>query len=215
MKWILLLLPLWLTAQSRVPVNENFRFTDGVYLSHAALLSNRPDVDWSGIDGEMVQLAEDFRVQVQGFTFKNGSLSEPYAISLDGLPYVFVRKASDRDFYEFAGLRILGTFSTMQYDTVIQTRHLMRAYNPVNGQPFREGYVERDRQNQLRRIVDMRTGRRFPLDQATIMRLVAEEGDLVSALERTPSQEEKKVLRALSVYNERHPLLIPPPQANR
>ncbi len=215
MKWILLLLPLSLTAQHRVPVDENFRFTDGVYLSHAALLNNRPDVSWSDIDGEMVQLAEDFRVQVQAFAYKSGAQEEPYAISLDGLPYFFVRKASDRDFYEFAGLRILGTYSTMQYDTVVQTRHLMRAYNPVNGQPFREGYVERDRQNELRRIVDMRTGRRYPLDQGTIMRLVAEEEDLLSALERTPPREETKILRALSVYNERHPLLIPPAQANR
>ena len=61
MKWIFLLLPFWLSAQQRAPLDGNFRFNDGVYLTHAALLKNQPDIDWSEIDGEMVQLAEDFR----------------------------------------------------------------------------------------------------------------------------------------------------------
>ncbi len=215
MKWIFLLLPLWLNAQQRAPLDGNFRFNDGVYLTHAALLNNRPDVDWSDIDGEMVQLTEDHRVQVEGFGYKSGAYDQPYAISLDGLPYLFVREEPSRGFHEFAGLRIRGTYSTMQYDTVVRTRHLMKAYNPVNGIAFREGYVERDRQNALRRIVDMRSGRRLPLDQATVMRLVDGEDDLLSALERTAHNEENKVLRALVIFNERHPLLLPLPQANR
>ena len=154
-------------------------------------------------------------MQVEGFGYKSGSFGEPYAITLDGLPYLFVREESRRGFYEFSGLRILGAYSTMEYDTIVHTRQLMKAYNPVNGKPFREGYVERDRENGVSRIIEMGTGRRLPLERTTVMRLVTGELDLVSALERSTPEETNKILRALVIYNERHPLLLPLPQANR
>ncbi len=213
MRWIIILLPFWLSAQRQAPLDADFRFRDGVYLSNESLLANDPDVEWSEISGEMVQLPEDFRVQIDSFGYKSGGYTDPYAISLDGLPYLFVRKDEQRIFHEFAGLRPAGRYATIRYDTVRRTRQLMRAYNPANGRPFREGWVERDRRELVRRIVDMSSGRRLPLTPANVQQVVAREEDLLRAAGKLTMDDEPKMVRALVLFNERHPLLIPLHQA--
>lgn len=207
--WLLLLLPLALCGQTQRPFDAAYRFADGVYLSNDALLANRPDATWEGIQGEMVQLTDDYRVQIDAFGYANADYVEPYAIALDGLPYYFVRHDAKRGYHEFAGLRSSGQFSTLQYDTLIHSRQLMKAYNPVNGQAFREAYVERDRQRRLYRILEVSSGRRLPLDRPTVLRLVASESDLVEALSRSDEADRDRLLRALEIYNRRYPLLLP------
>lgn len=215
MRYLLLLFPLWIGAQTSRTLDANFRFRDGVYLSHQALLNNTPDAPWSEITGEMVQLSEDFRLQIDGYGYKTSDYRPPYAVALDGLPYLFVRHNTKRDYHEFSGLRTLGTFATVQYDTIVHAELLMRAYNPANGLAFREGYVKRDQQRTLDRIIDMQSGRRLPLDQPTVMRLVGEETDLLAALERSERATTERLLRAIRIYNDRHPLLLPASQPNR
>jgi hypothetical protein len=197
---------------AQAPFNAEYRFPEGVYLSHASLLANEPDLEWEAIDGEMVQLPEDFRVQIADYGYKdvriNGNII-PYAISLDGVPYVFVKKNGKRGYHEFAGLRIQGTLSTIRYDTTFTTRRLMKAYNPANGQPFRQAYVEREKTVPINRILDLRSGALHPLDHATLLLLCAEDEELVSALKETDPTNEKMLLRALKLYDDRHPLSLP------
>ncbi|MGB3798218.1 MAG: hypothetical protein WA952_00305 [Lewinella sp.] len=212
MRWILFLLPFWLTAQRSAPLNADFRFQDGVYFTAEALLANEPDVQWGEIAGEMVQLPEDFRVQIDSFGYKTGRYVEPYAISLDGLPYVFVRQDGPRAFHEFAGFRQTGRYSTVRYDTIVHTRQLMRAYNPATGTPFREGWVERDRRREVIRVVDMISGQRHPLEVRPVSTLVKEEREIHEAVLRLTDEDPQKLIRALVLYNERHPLLIPSQQ---
>lgn len=215
MRYLILLLPCWVFGQEATVVDDGFRFQDGVYLSHESLMANRPEVPWEEISGEMVQLAEDYRVQIDAFGYKGGNYRKPYAIALDGLPYLFVRAVAKRNYHEFAGLRNRGTLSTMRYDTIVRSKLLMKAYNPANGLAFREGYVERDQQRSLSRVIDLRDGRWYTLDRPTVMRLLAEEDDLVDALERTEAEDTEKIIRALKLYNGRHPTTLPPAQANR
>ena len=212
MRWILFLLPLWMAAQQRTPLDADFRFRDGVYFTAEALVANQPDAEWGDIAGEMVQLPEDYRVQIDSFGYKRGSYVPPYAISLDGLPYLFVRQSKERRFHEFAGLRTVGRYATVRFDTLEHTRRLMEAFNPATGRPFRRAWVERDRRREVHRIVDMTDGRRFPLEVAVVTQLVASEEDLSSAVRKLSADEEPKMIRALVLYNERYPLLIPAPQ---
>ena len=208
-KWLVaLLFPICLLSQEQT-FRAGTRFAEGVYFTNAALLANQPDVSWEGVAGEMVQLPDDYRVQVDNFGYRDRDYTPPFAISLDGLPYYFVREDSKRGYHEFAGLRTVGRLATMQYDTLEHSRQLMKAYNPVNGQPFREAFVERDRQRRLYRILVVETGQRLPLDRSTVLRLIAREEDLVDALTRTAPDDTAKLLRALQLYNDRHPLPLP------
>lgn len=189
-----------------------FRFPEGVYLSHAALLACEPDLQWEAIDGEMVQLPEDFRVQIAGYGYKDARINEeiiPYAISLEGEPYLFVRRDDKRNFHEFAGLRVKGMLSTVRYDTTVTTRQLMKAYNPANGQPFRQAYVERDKTVSLNKILHLRTGALILFSHQNLLRLCADDQEIARALLEVNPRETELLLRALKLYDDRHPLSLP------
>lgn len=194
--------------------NADFRFADGVYFSHAALVANQPDLGWEAIDGEMVQLPEDYRVQIADYGYKDVRINAdivPYAISLDGLAYLFVRRNERRNFHEFAGLRVRGTLSTLRYDTTIRVRQLMKAYNPANGRPFRQAYVDRDKTLTLNKILDLRSGALLPLTPGNLTRLCADDAKLAAAVRTTDEGEHELLLRALRLYDDRHPLYLPLP----
>lgn len=119
---LLLLLTGFLQAQSPAPFNAEYRLPEGVYFSHAAVLAAQPDLSWEAIGGEMVQLPEDFRVQIADYGYKDVRINEdiiPYAISLDGMPYLFIRYDEKRNFHEFAGFRVMGALSTIKYLSLI------------------------------------------------------------------------------------------------
>lgn len=197
---------------AQVPFNADYRFPEGVYLSHASLLANEPDLEWEAIDGEMVQLPEDFRVQIANYGYKDVRINAdiiPYAISLDGVPYLFVKQNGTRGYHEFAGLRIQGTLSTLRYDTTFTTRRLMKAYNPANGQAFRQAYVEREKTVSLNKILHLRSGALLPLDHPTLLRLCADDEELVTALKSIEPTDQKMLLRAIKLYDDRHPLSLP------
>lgn len=189
------------------PVGPDFRFPDGLYLSHAALLALRPDAPLGEIGGEMVRLDADRTLKIADYAGPENR--RPYAVVVAGLPYLNVAGPRDGDFLTFAGLQQLGALSHMSYDTTVQTRTLMRAYNPVNGRPFREGWVERDRTRRLERILDLRSGQRYPFDLATVRRLCADDRDLRAALDRAQPTETDKLRRALRIHSARYPLSLP------
>lgn len=192
--------------------DEDYRFTEGVYFSHAALLANQPDLDWESIDGEMVQLPEDYRVQIAGYSYKDDRMNSeiiPYAISLDGEPYLYIRKDEERNYHEFAGFRIKGLLSTLQYDTTIVTRQLMKAFNPVNGQPFRQAYVQREKTVSLNKILHLRSGALIPFTHQNLVRLCADDQEIARALLDVDPKEAAMLLRALKLYDDRHPLTLP------
>ncbi|MEM9259250.1 MAG: hypothetical protein AAGA62_06350 [Bacteroidota bacterium] len=208
----LLLLTGLLRAQSPAPFNADYRLPEGVYFSHAAVLAAQPDLGWEAIDGEMVQLPEDFRVQIANYGYKDVRINAdiiPYAISLDGMPYLFIRHDDKRDFHEFAGLRVMGALSTIKYDTTVQVRQLMKAYNPINGQPFREAWVERTETRPLTKILHLRSGALVPFTRNSLIRLCTEDKDLTEALGRIDPKEEKLLLRALKLFDDRHPVSLP------
>lgn len=208
----LLFLTLAAAPTDSIPFSADYRFAEGVYLSHTSLLANEPDLGWEAIDGEMVQLPEDFRVQIADYGYKDVRLDPailPYAISLDGEAYFFVRADAGRDFYEFTGLRSKGSLSTMSYDTTVTVRQLMKAYNPANGRPFREAYVERDRKLTLNRILHLRSGARFPLNRETVLRLCADDPEITRALDELREPDGEVLRRAVRLYAVRRPLLLP------
>jgi len=160
----------------------------------------------------MVQLPEDFKVQIAGYGYKDVRINQDilaYAISLDGKPYFFVRHDQQRDFHEFTGLRVHGLLSTLQYDTTIQTRQLMKAYNPANGKPFRQAWVEREKTLRLYRVLHLRTGARLPFTKENIMQLCADDEDLIEALGKQKEIKEELLLRAIRLYDDRHYLTLP------
>ncbi|NJC25334.1 hypothetical protein [Neolewinella antarctica] len=191
--------------------NAEYKLPDGIYFSHAAVLAAQPDLGWEAIDGEMVQMPEDFKVQIGSYGYRDGSLDPdliPYAIGLDGQPYFFLRKNIPRDFYEFSGLRVAGTLSVITYDTTVQVRTLMKAYNPANGQPFREAWVERTKKLPVTKIIDLPSGKRTSLTRPNLLALIGDDKELTKALTDLPDPTPDLLLRAVKLYDDRYPFLI-------
>ena len=194
--------------------DADYRLPEGVYLSHAALLAAQPDLGWEAIGGEMVQLPETFRVQISGYEYKDDKLDDeiiPYAISLDGEPYLFRRKNTARKYYDFVGLNVVGTLSLVSYDTTVQRRQLMKAYNPVNGQPFREAYVEREETVNVTKFWHLPTGRLLPLTRNNLLPFIADDPDLSKALGDLPDPTEDLLIRAVKLFDDRTPTTLPYP----
>lgn len=213
---LLLIVPTCLVAQQDSAVfNAEFKFADGVYFSHEALLANQPDLGWEDIDGEMVQLPEDYRVQIAEYGYKDVRINAdilPYAISLDGFAYLFTRENEKRNYHEFSGLRVRGNLSTIQYDTVIHVRQLMKAYNPANGKPFRQAYVDREKTLTINKILHLRSGALVPFTRDNLAQLCEDDAKLAKAIAETEVDNYEMLLRALRLYDDRHPVKLPLPE---
>lgn len=210
---LLLLLPLSLSAQYEGRIfNADYVFEEGIYLSHASWVANTPDLRWEDIKGEMVQLPEDYRIQVADLRLKNGGLPEAiFAVSLDGFPYLFTRHSTKDNFHEFAGLRFRGRYAYYRYNDTEKESKMMYAYNPLNGQPFRRGKVTTERKVTRDVLLNVQSGEKQPLSQETVYALLDDHPDLQRAVEQlNPEDRElrQKLIQAVKLYNEREPLLL-------
>lgn len=194
-----------------LPLDRDFRFADGIYFSHAALQQNRPDLAWEAVDGRLIQLPDDYRLQIEHFRQEDEPLHERvYAVSLQGFPYLTVRYEAGRDFTELAGLRVRGRLCYLEYDTIRQRPVVIRAYNPVTGRPFRQSTVTRSERERVRRILDFATGRIYPYNRNSLEQLLAGDAILLRAVQTVDeAEEEEKLYRSLLIYDDRHPLYLP------
>lgn len=201
-------------AQVRAVVfNADYIFQEGVYLTHESWLANRPDFRWEDIEGEMVQLPEDYRVQVGGMRLSAApdQILTPYAISLDGFPYLYVRRDSTLDFHEFAGLRFRGPYAYYRYSEKREVTNVMYAYNPLNGRPFRAAPVTRLKLIDNHLLLHVKSGENYPLNQDVVYDLLEDHSDLrraVAILAPDDKELRQKLLRAIKLFNEREPLLL-------
>lgn len=213
-----LLLSLCWSAAIGAQSEEDARFPEGIYFSHSSLLAGTPELRWSDIEGEMIQLPEDFRLQVDEMKRKDGgSLADIYAVSLDDFAYLFVGENTKLDYHEFAGLRLRGRYRYYEFQTTEQTANRMYAYNPLNGQPFRSAVVKREKLVLRQQVMDLASGRTFPFDRDGVADIVASDNDLVRAVLAISPEDadlDNKLRQALRVYNDRYPFLpvLPKPE---
>ncbi|MEM9835597.1 MAG: hypothetical protein AAF828_03795 [Bacteroidota bacterium] len=190
-------------------------FAEGIYLTHRSFIIGEPDLRWDEIEGEMVQLPEAYRIQIAGLRDKkSGVLESVYAVSLDGYPYLFAKADPQRNYHEFAGLRLSGRYRYYEYTDEVKDRKMMYAYNPINGQPFRSAEVEVKKAVLEQRVVDLATGKTWPFSIDGVGDIVSTDNDLlraVNALDINDRELFNKLMQALRLYNDRYPfkLMLP------
>ncbi|MEL6391636.1 MAG: hypothetical protein AAFY36_04360 [Bacteroidota bacterium] len=216
---ILMSLVLHGQTDSLIRLDDDFQFNDGIYFSFEALASNDADLGWYGIEGEMVELPGSRRVQIEGIGYGEAWVEEePYAIVLDGKPYMLTKIDSTLGYHEFVGLSRLGALAYYEYQGLVKRGQTMYAYNPVTRRPFREAYVERERIEMIRKYIDWNTGKQYELSRADLLLPLSQHPDLVRAMSALDPDENDfypKLLQALIRYNERTPVYIPTRTLNR
>lgn len=196
----------------QVPLDRDYRFREGFYSSFQELQVNQPSAPLSIAELPMVHLADDYRLQIEHTSENINDLQRAYAIVLDGIPYLKTRYDSARAFSEFSGLRIRGRLCYLTFDTTHIYEQEFQAYNPYNQRPFLRSVEVRSERQRVARILDFSSGQWYPFDRATVAQLVAEDRELVRALETiSPEDEEEKLYRCLLIYDDRHPFYMPPP----
>lgn len=225
MKWITTSLFLiaglasYAQTDSLTRLHDQFKFEDGIYFSFEALSQNEADLGWYGIEGEMVELSGSRRVQIENLGYGEAWIEkEPYAIVLDGKPYMLTKVDSLRGYHEFVGFRRLGAIAYYEYEGLVTRGQTMYAYNPLTRRPFREAYVERERVERIRRCIDWNTGREYALTRADLLIPLGEQPDLIRAMSALDPEDREfynKLLQAVMRYNERTPVYVPMKTINR
>jgi hypothetical protein len=208
--------PALLAAQrDSLPLNRDFRFADGLYLSFEALRNNQPDLRTEVLDGRMVALPEEYSLKVERL-FPKGrpDIAIPhgqmYALVFDGIPYRLTHTDTLRGYSEFSGLRVRGQLSYFEFDTLLVEERLITAYVPQTGRPFRQGVIQRESPATVQRVLDFASGEEWPLTRERLLARTQNDPALKQAIETLPEDAGLDMLyRCLLIYDDRHPLYLP------
>lgn len=199
-------------------VDVNFLFTDGLYANVEQLRSNRPEVRFNILAGNLIVQEEDFLLKVENL-YPQGRPDMPLPLDrvdfmvVNGLPYIRAYQDEKRSFTVYSGLRVRGklcyfAYSQNQADTI-----LIKAYNPVNGIPFRQQNVVRDREELVERVLDITNGEVVEYNLDNLLVLFEEDPALVKSLTSlSPEEAQKRLQRCLLIYDDRHPIYLPKPE---
>ncbi|MEL7021724.1 MAG: hypothetical protein AAGK47_08950 [Bacteroidota bacterium] len=205
------------TAQTdSLLVTKNFKFKDGLYLSLESFQRNKPDLDWGEVRAQVFSNPQTFLTQVASIEVKDTNIHRPlsitalWGISLDGIPYIQLPPAStDSDLPTFAGLRVRGKLCYFEYEKTERKDVLIQAYNPLNGRPFRQGYVERDVLVAYAKILNFGTGEIVSFAQDKLLEQIEDDSKLHNTVAQLSEEEvAEKLFKCLLIYDDRHPVFI-------
>lgn len=201
--------------QDSVLVDKDFRFVDGAYHSWTALLHNQPSYGLASLDGRLVLQAEQYLLKIENLHPKGRpelsfDLEKLPIICLDGLPYVRAYYDTVRQFTVYAGLRVRGQLSYFAYETPTQDTVLIKAYNPINGQPFRRHKIIKPGVQLQEFLLKLTTGQVWPYTLEHLLEAISDDPALVKSLTQlSPQQARERMQKVILIYDDRHPLYLP------
>ena len=196
-------------------LTKNFKFTDGIYLTFAAFQRNQPDLQWKEVRAQVFSNPQTFLTQIEDLQLKDTTqhqikLTDVWGISLDGIPYLQLpADAVDGELATFAGLKVRGKLCYFEYERTEETDVKIQAYNPLNGRPFRTGFVKRTLPVLYPRILNFNTGEITPFDKENLLEQIEEDQQLIRTIEQlSPREVADKLFKCLLIYDDRNPAFI-------
>lgn len=197
-------------------LTKNFKFEDGLYLSFESFQRNQPDLKWEQVRAQVFSNPQTFITQIETIKLKDTTRHKPlfiydiYGISLDGIPYLQLAKgATDSELPTFAGLQVRGKLCYFEYEKTEETNVKIQAYNPLNGKPFRTGFVKRTIPVLYPKILNFNTGEIVSFDKENLLNQIVEDRQLSKTIKNLTAQEvEEKLFKCLLIYDDRNPAFI-------
>lgn len=197
-------------------ITKNFKFKDGLYLSFASFQRNQPDLQWQEVRADVYSNPQNFLTQINNLHLKdkkvdNGlNIKEVWGVSLDGIPYLQLESgATDSDLPTFAGLQVRGKLCYFEYEKTEETDVKIQAYNPLNGRPFRTGFVKRTVPVLYPRMLNFNTGEIVIFDKKNLLTQIENDAKLYKTIEQLNAEEvEEKLFKCLLIYDDRNPAFI-------
>ncbi len=201
-------------CQDSVLVTKNFSFENGIYLSFESLKNNKPDHKWETLTSTYFTNPTTLLAEVKELRFKENEkllpIKEVYAISIKGVPYINSGLTSDAKMAKFYGLKIRGVLGYYSFEEKVIDKIKIQAYNPINGQPFRTGFVEKERTKKIEKTLSWLDGKISDFNQENLMKYVQDDLPLLNSIKDLEDWEvEEKLFKCLLIYNDRHAIYVP------
>lgn len=216
LKYLLVLLPIALTAQDSLTVTKNFRFEDGVYCSFEEFQTNSPSWVMSEVEMRSFTNPQSFLTQVEGISRReNGEeldMNEVWGICMDGVPFVRLPKAEvKKELPAFAALKLRGKICYYTYPDWRTKQVPVAAYNPYTGRPFLRSVVEREEQVVVEKILHFETGEVTDLTVENFLEWIQDDPRLVETVTNLPEEEkQEKLFKCLLIYVDRNETFLKP-----
>lgn len=197
-------------------LDRNYEFRDGLYLTMAAFQSDTPDIAINDLEGRLVTNDDSGLTKSDYLAMKTDTgameidLENVWGITLDGEPYIRVSENSDdQKFATFAKLRVRGAICYFTFDSEEERYVEVKAYNPLNGKPFRSGRVKNMETINNKRILRFDTGQVAPFNRQNLLNWVQDDPQLTEAVEALQGENiSDKLYRSMLIYDDRHPVFI-------
>ncbi|MFK7935734.1 MAG: hypothetical protein AB8G22_19630 [Saprospiraceae bacterium] len=214
--FILLIAQFAFAQSDSLLITKNFKFKDGLYLSAESFQRNEPDLQWQEVRANVFSNPQTFLTQIDNFRLRDTSqyklltINEVWGVSLDGIPYLQLANGStNSELPTFAGLQVRGRLCYFEYEKTEETNVLIQAYNPLNGRPFRSGYVKRTVPVLYQKILNFSTGEIVSFDKANLLDQMEGDSKLYKTVEQlTVNEVDEKLFKCLLIYDDRNPAFI-------
>ena len=195
-------------------VTKSFEFEDGIYLNLSELKNNQPGLDWSEVTATYFTNPISLNAEVENFKNKSTNTSlemdKVFAFCKNGIPYINLNFVEKNGMNQFAGLQVRGSLGYYSIRKKEVEKIKIQAYNPLNGQPFRTGFVEKEKESTKEMIFKWEDGTTLDFNQKNMLELVAHDAPLLESIKELREWEIKeKLFKCLLIHNDRHSIFVP------
>ncbi len=189
-------------------LTKNFKFTDGVYVNYADFQKNQPTYRWQDVNANLATSEEGFVAQVEYIRHdrEDLDLEQIWGICLGGIPYIRLPRGEVTDAATvFAGLRVRGKISYFRYKDEETEFYEVKAYNPLNGRPYRQAKVPVEKTVEREFMLDWESGKMEVFSVENLLDWIADDRQLWESFrELSPREAADRKFRVLLIYDDRN-----------
>ncbi|MEM7103192.1 MAG: hypothetical protein AAF502_08690 [Bacteroidota bacterium] len=216
---VMLFCTLQLFAQK--PVNKEFYFTNGVYLTYEDFKNDLPALSWNVLDAEAHIDGNEHLVRFSEILMLDDQtpvdIESIWGVSIEGKPYLNINKvkgkerlrSSGEDPVLFVRLQAIGNLCYFFYEAYVSEKVAMHVYDPRTGVRLRTGVVENMKPIAIKKILKFETGEVIDYNLSNFKKLIKSDEALYNTLiELSDTEARSKMYKSLFIFNERNPVFI-------
>ncbi len=203
---------LGLYGQDSLLLNRNFSFEDGLYLSFEQFQSNQPAYSLQEVEIIYTVNPQTLLAQVASLRLRSQQtidFNQIWGICIKGRPFIQIdRREVGKELASFAGLSIIGRLCFFSYQKPIVVPVEIKAYNPLTGQPFRSGTINRENILNNPLLLDFQSGEMQPFSKSNLLKWVNKDPQVARLVRSLEETDGETLLRALVAFNDRNLIFI-------
>lgn len=204
-----------LAAQKGTPINNYFRFQEGVYNSISEFQADQPGWGfnmippveyWINADSNELHLAYKTPMADQ---LDQPSLDRVWGVCLFGVPYLRVQREESPTSIIFARLHVVGKLCYLYYEGIDLQTVSMKVYHPITGDVLSEHPVQNRVRVVRQKLLRTESGDLVDFTPAFFAEAIADDPQLLRTFqELKPKEAQDKLFKMLLIYNDRNPFYL-------